>query len=197
AAVLGAMALAALIYRDMRRIAWAGAVALVMILASGVIALGTFRPNSVEEPQYHGLLANAPAVIGDARSIANRFDAYKAELQRLVNNVSRLYGTVSTLPVYQPDSGTIRALHVSDLHLNPAAWPLIQTVVQQYQINVVIDTGDINDWGTQMESSFVDSIGTLGVPYVYVRGNHDSALTAAAVARQRNAIVLENSVQEV
>jgi predicted phosphodiesterase len=197
AGVLGAMALAALIYRDMRRIAWTGGVALAVIAASGVIALTTFRPNSVEEPQYHGLLANAPAVIGDARSIADRFDAYKAELQRLVNNVSRLYGTVSTLPVYQPDAGTIRVLHVSDLHLNPAAWPLIHTVVQQYQINLVIDTGDINDWGTPMEASFVDSIGTLGVPYVFIRGNHDSATTAAAVAKQPNAIVLENAVRQV
>jgi predicted phosphodiesterase len=197
AAVLGAMLLAAMIYRDMRRVAMTGGLATVLIAATGAIALGTFRPNSVEEPQYHGLLANAPAVIGDARNIANRFDAYKAELQRLVNNVSRLYGTVSTLPVYQPDSGTVRALHVSDLHLNPAAWPVIKTVVQQYQINLVIDTGDINDWGTAMESSFVDSIATLGVPYVYVRGNHDSALTAAAVARQPNAVVLENSVKRV
>lgn len=197
AAVLGAMMLASLIYRDMRRIAISGVLSLLLVAASGGVALLTFRPNSVEEPQYHGLLSNAPAVIGDARNIANRFDAYKAELQRLVNNVSRLYGTVSTLPVYQPDAGTIRALHVSDLHLNPAAWPVIQTVVQQYQINLVIDTGDINDWGTAMESSFVDSIGTLNVPYVYIRGNHDSNLTAAAIAKQHNAVVLENSVKNV
>src|SRR5207248_3589980 len=197
AAVLGALAFAAVLYRDMRRIALSGGLALLIVAVSGAWALLTFRPNSVEEPQYHGLLANAPAVIGDAPSIANRFDAYKAELQRLVNNVSRLYGTVSTLPVYQPDAGTIRVLHVSDLHLNPAAWPLIRTVVQQYHINLVIDTGDINDWGTPMEATFVDSIGTLGVPYVFIRGNHDSATTAAAVAKQPNAIVLENSVREV
>ncbi|OLE27602.1 MAG: metallophosphoesterase, partial [Actinobacteria bacterium 13_1_20CM_3_71_11] len=197
AALLGALALGALIYRDMRQIAICGVVAMVVVASSAVAALATFRPNSVEEPQYHGLLANAPAVIGDARNIANRFDAYKAELQRLVNNVSRLYGTVSTLPVYQPDAGTVRVLHVSDLHLNPAVWPIIQTVVQQYQINLVVDTGDINDWGTAMEGSFVDSIGSLGVPYVYVRGNHDSPFTAATVARQQNAIVLENSVATV
>ncbi len=197
AALLGALVVAALVYRNMRRVALSGGLALLVVAVSGIIALLTFRPNSVEEPQYHGLLSNAPAVIGDARNIANRFDAYKAELQRLVSNVSRLYGTVSTLPVYQPDTGTIRVLQVSDLHLNPAAWPVIKTVVQQYQINLVIDTGDINDWGTQMESSFVDSIGTLGVPYVFIRGNHDSALTAAAVARQPNAIVLEDSVREV
>jgi hypothetical protein len=197
AAILGAMALAALIYRDMGRIAGCGVLALLVVAATAVVALSTFRPSSVEEPHYHGLLANAPAVIGDARNIANRFDAYRAELQRLVNNVSRLYGTVSTLPVYQPDSGTIRVLHVSDLHLNPAVWPIIQTVVQQYSINVVVDSGDINDWGTAFESSYVDPIGTLGVPYVYIRGNHDSAFTAAAVARQKNAVVLENTVTRV
>jgi hypothetical protein len=35
------------------------------------------------------------------------------------------------------------------------------------------------------------------VPYLYVRGNHDSTVTAAAVARQRNAVVLENSTSTV
>ena len=197
AALLGAMVLAALIYRDMRQIAYAGVISLAVVASTLVATFVTFRPSSVEEPQYHGLLANAPAVIGDARNIANRFDAYKAELQRLVNNVSRLYGTVSTLPVYQPDASTVRVLHVSDLHLNPAVWPIIKTVVQQYQIDLVIDTGDINDWGSSFEGSYVDSIGSLGVPYVYIRGNHDSVFTAEAIARQKNAVVLENSVATV
>jgi DNA repair exonuclease SbcCD nuclease subunit len=74
---------------------------------------------------------------------------------------------------------------------------VISTVVTQFHIDVVIDTGDINDWGSTMESSFVDSIGGLGVPYVYIRGNHDSATTAKAVAKQPNAIVLENQVKQV
>jgi predicted phosphodiesterase len=99
--------------------------------------------------------------------------------------------------VYQPTPGTVRVLHVSDLHLNPVAWPLIATVVRQYEIDVVVDTGDINDWGTQVEETYVNSIGLLKVPYIYIRGNHDSALTSQAVARQPNAIVLENGVTTV
>ncbi len=197
AAVLGAMVLSALVYRDSRRIAMSAGLALLTLAASGGIAALTFRPSSVEEPQYRGLLSNAPAVIGDARKIASSFGQYRDELQRLVNNVSKLYGTVSQLPVFEPTPGTLRVLHISDLHLNPAAWSIISTVVKQYGINVVIDTGDINDWGTTVESSFVDSIGSLGVPYVYIRGNHDSAVTAAAVAHQPNAIVLENEVRTV
>jgi predicted phosphodiesterase len=197
AAMLGAMALSGLVFRNWRRVAISGGLALLTVLASGGIAVLTFRPGSVEEPRYQGLLSNAPAVIGDARRIANNYGQYRDELQRLVNNVGKLYGTVSQLPVFEPTPGTLRVLHISDLHLNPAAWSVISTVVKQYNIDMVIDTGDINDWGSEAESSFVDSIGSLGVPYVFIRGNHDSALTTAAVARQPNAIVLENQVRDV
>jgi predicted MPP superfamily phosphohydrolase len=192
--VLGAMALAALVYRSMRRVAACGGLALAVVAATAVVTVGTFRETSIEEPRYEGLLTNAPAVIGDARSIAGRFSEYRAELQRLVQNVGRLYGTISTLPVYEPDTGTTRVLHISDMHLNPAAWSVVQTVVQQFNIDVVVDTGDITDWGSEPEKSYVSAIGALKVPYIFIRGNHDSAVTAAAVASQPNATVLDNTI---
>jgi predicted phosphodiesterase len=196
-AVLGAMLAGALVFRRSSRVAICGGIALLTVAASGGIAFASFRPASIEEPKYDGLLTNAPAVIGDAHSIANRFSAYRDELQSLVDNVSKLYGTVNSLPVYTPTPGTIRVLHVSDLHLNPSAWSVIETVVTEFHIDVVIDTGDLDDWGTPVESSFVDSIKKLKVPYVYIRGNHDSDITAKAVEREPNAIVLENQITTV
>jgi predicted phosphodiesterase len=83
------------------------------------------------------------------------------------------------------------------MHLNPGAWTVVRSVVQQFKIDVVVDTGDINDWGTQVEENYVNSIALLKVPYIYIRGNHDSSLTSQAVARQPNAIVLENGVTTV
>ncbi|MGC9666251.1 metallophosphoesterase [Planosporangium sp. 12N6] len=189
--VLGAMALAAVLYRSMRRVALAGGLSLALLAATALISLGTFRPSSIAEPRYEGLLANAPAVVGDARRIAGRYELYRAQLQQLVGNVGKLYDTMSTLPVYEPDNSTIRVLHISDMHLNPAAWSVVRTVVQQFNINVIIDTGDITDWGSEPEDSYVSSIAALKVPYVFIRGNHDSASTQAAVARQPNATVLD------
>jgi predicted phosphodiesterase len=197
AAVLGALMLGALIYRDPRRIAGCGAVAVLVLIGTGVAAASTFRADSIQEPRYEGLLTNAPAVVGDARRIADQYAEYREQLQRMVANVGRIYGTVSQLPVYSADSGTTRVLHVSDLHLNPSAWSVISTVVEQFDIDLVIDTGDIIDWGSQAESSYVSPIASLRVPYIYIRGNHDSATTAAAVARQPNATVLDNSVTQV
>ena len=179
--ILGALLLSALVFRDVRRTAWSGGLALVIAAASIGVAAGTLRPRSIEEPRYEGLLVNAPAIVGDARRIADDYGRYADQLQRMVANVSRIYGTVSTLPIYEPSEDGARILHVSDLHLNPSVWPMIRSVVEQFQIDAVVDTGDIVDWGSSAETTFVSTIGQLGVPYVYIRGNHDSAVTAAAV----------------
>ncbi|MFF5178959.1 metallophosphoesterase [Micromonospora sp. NPDC000316] len=197
ASVLVTLILAGLVFRDVRRTAWAGGLALLVTAGSLGTAAATLRPQAIEEPRYEGLLVNAPAIVGDARRIANDYTKYAEQLQRIVGNVSQLYTTVSALPVFEPAPGTTRVLHVSDMHLNPTGWQLIRTVVEQFGIDVVVDTGDITDWGSEPEESFVGSIGLLKKPYVFIRGNHDSGRTGAAVARQPNAIVLNNSTTTV
>ncbi|MEU8607049.1 metallophosphoesterase [Actinoplanes sp. NPDC048791] len=193
AAIVCALILSALIFRNVRRVAAAGVLALVVTGGSLGLAAGTIRPDSISEPRYEGLLVNAPAVVGDARRIADNYGRYADQLQQLVSNVSRIYTTVSALPVFEPSGNSTRILHVSDLHLNPTSWGVIRTVVKQWDIDAVVDTGDIVDWGSNAETSYVSNIGQLGVPYVYVRGNHDSLAIQEAVARQKNAVVLDDT----
>jgi predicted phosphodiesterase len=197
AAVASALLLAALVFRNVRRVAWSGVIALAVTAGSLGLAAGTMRPESLGEPRYEGLLVNAPAVVGDARRIADNYGRYAEQLEQIVGNVSRIYTTVSSLPVYAPAGNTTRILHVSDLHLNPGSWGIIRTVVQQFEIDAVVDTGDIVDWGSSTEASYVGQIADMGVPYIYVRGNHDSVATESAVARQPNARVLNNTVTSV
>lgn len=196
-AVLFSLVLSALVFRDVRRTAAAGVTALVVTAGSFGVAAGTLRPDAISEPRYEGLLINAPAVVGDARRIADNYGRYAEQLQTIVGNVSRVYATISALPVYEPAGNTTRLLHVSDLHLNPSSWGLIRTVVETFEIDAVIDTGDMVDWGSGAETSYVSAIPSVQVPYIYVRGNHDSAAIQAAVGRQRNAIVLDNAVTTV
>ncbi|GAB2776125.1 metallophosphoesterase [Streptomyces daliensis] len=183
AVVLGATALGLAVYRRPRRALAAGGLALTLLAVSGGTALATWNPKSVLEPKFSGLLASAPSVVGNARSIVTDFDVYQQELARLVTNVSKLYETTSTLPTYQPDPTTTRVLHVSDIHLNPAAWRIIESLVDQYEIDVIIDSGDTMDHGTAAENGFLEPIPDLGAPYVWVRGNHDSATTQKAVEK--------------
>lgn len=198
AAVAGALLLGVLVFRRRwRRVVAAGGVSLAVVLSGGGVAGATFDPRAINEPEYDGLLASAPGVVGDARSIVADFEKYEAQLARLVTNVSRLYDVTSSLPAYRPDPSTVRVLFVSDLHLNPAAWEVIRSVTDQFDIDVIVDAGDISDHGSSAENAYVQPIATLGVPYLWVRGNHDSQLTQAAVASQENAIVLDGQSEVV
>lgn len=174
----------------------AGLTAAVLLGIAGVGA-GTWRPEALATPTYTGLLVNANSLIGSAEDIAARFDAYRASLEDLVANVGSLYSTLSALPPPGTGEDTVALLHVSDLHLNPAGFDLIAQVVEQFQVDGVLDSGDITDWGSSPENRLIASVGSLGVPYVYVRGNHDSTATAALIAAQPNATVLDDSVVDI
>ncbi|MFH9658030.1 metallophosphoesterase [Streptomyces sp. NPDC017248] len=196
AVVSGATALGLAVYRRPRRALAAGGLALVLLAASGASAYATWNPKSVLEPKFSGLLGSAPSVVGNARSIVTEFDVYQKELARLVTNVTKLYDATSTLPAYRPDPSTIRVLHVSDIHLNPASWKIIGSLVKQYQVNVIVDSGDTMDHGTAAENGFLDPVRELGVPYVWVRGNHDSRTTQRYLERMRNVHVLDDGRAE-
>lgn len=196
-AIIGAVVIGGLVFRTVRRALLAGAVALGTLVASYGLALLTFDRSAVEEPTFTGLIATAPRLIGTVEAITADFSGYTRQLATLVTNVSRTYNAAVSLPTYAPSDDTIRVLHVSDIHLNPAAWPVIRAVSDQYEVDVIVDSGDIVDHGTATESQFVEEIGTLDVPYIFVKGNHDSVLTASAVAEQPNAIVLDNETRTV
>ncbi|GAQ55561.1 metallophosphoesterase family protein [Streptomyces acidiscabies] len=191
AVVTGATALGLAVYRRPRKALLAGGLALSLLAASGVTAYATWKPESVLEPRYSGLLSSAPSLVGNARSIVTDFDVYQRELARLVTNVTKLYDVTSTLPAYQPDPTTVRVLHVSDIHLNPASWKIVASLVEQYDVDVIVDSGDTMDHGSAAENGFLDAVVDLGAPYVWVRGNHDSLVTQRYLAGLRNVHVLD------
>ncbi|WP_310738415.1 metallophosphoesterase [Microbispora sp. H10670] len=185
------------VFRRLSRAAWTAGGSLVMVAVLGGVSALTFNPRSIAEPRYTGLLTGVPSLIGSAESIVTKFSEYRGQLAKLVTNVSQLYEAGSNLPIFDPDPDTIRVLHVSDLHINPIGWNVIKSLKDQFKVQFVVDTGDISDHGTKPENEFVKEIGSLGVPYVYVRGNHDSKSTQDAVAKQKNAIVLDGNAVTV
>lgn len=192
AGLVGGVVAALLARRRHWRDGLIGAVASLALLgAAGLVAVGTFNPQAVGEPRYTGLLANAPTAVGDVNAVLSRFGEYRAQLTELVANVATLYRAGRDLPTFSPADDAVRVLHVSDLHNNPQGFDLIDQLVEDFAVDVVVDSGDISDWGTEAEAQLVDPIGRLPVPYVFVRGNHDSSRTAESVAAQPNAVVLD------
>ncbi|MBW8767318.1 MAG: metallophosphoesterase, partial [Geodermatophilales bacterium] len=196
-ATAGAALASLVLLRRRREPAIAAGITVVLLLGTAGLGAATWRPEALSQPTYTGLLVNANSLIGSAKDIVARFDAYRASLEKLVANVGTLYSALSALPAPGGTDDTVTLLHVSDLHLNPAGFDLVREVARNFKVDGVLDTGDITDWGSQPENQLISSVGTLGVPYVYIRGNHDSSTTAALIASQPNATVLDDSVTTV
>lgn len=188
----------ALLFRTMRRTLLTGLASLAMTAALMGYAASTMQPESISQPRYEGLLSYAPSVVGNAEDIAENYAEYVANLQKFVTNISGFYALATNMPQIGVDDETIRVLHVSDIHLNPSAWHLMESVVDQFNIDAVADTGDMNDWGSEQEAEiFSQGVTQIDVPYVFTKGNHDSATTVAALAAYEHVVILDGEVQEV
>lgn len=196
-AVGGATAASLLVLRRRREPLIALGLSTALVAVTGGVTAATWRPEALSQPTYTGLLVNANSLIGSAEDLMARFDAYRSSLEDLVANVSTLYSTLSTLPPPGGADDSVALLHVSDIHLNPAGLDMVAQVVTQFDVDGVLDTGDLTDWGSLPENTLVSRVGTLGVPYVFTRGNHDSTVTVELVAAQPNATVLDDSAVTV
>ena len=200
-AVVGSALLAVLVYRRRwRRTALVTGSVLGLLAGTAGMTFVSFDADRLAQPRFTGLLSEAPYVARDAASLVDRLESYRSGLADILSSVTTLYATAGGLPVLPGGSASadlVTVLHVSDLHLNPLGFDLIDRLVTQFGVDVVIDTGDITTWGTEVESRTLSRISQVGVPYVFVRGNHDSRLTQSVVARQRRAVVLDGTVNVV
>ncbi|MGY1721547.1 metallophosphoesterase family protein [Blastococcus sp. SYSU DS0533] len=168
-----------------------------LLAGTGGLGAATWRPEALSQPTYTGLLVNANSLIGSAQDLVARFDAYRASLEDLVANVGTLYATLSALPTPSNTADSVVLLHISDIHLNPAGFDLTRQVAEKFDVDGILDTGDLTDWGSEPENRLITAVGDLDVPYVYIRGNHDSATTAGILAAQPNVTVLDDSAVTV
>ena len=197
-ALLVAFLLALLVYRAWRRALLVAGTALGVALATLGIGAATFNSDAFAAPRFTGLLSRAPIVAGNASSLMERLENYRSGLADVVQNVTSVYAGGNRLKDSAVNTAdVVTVLHVSDIHLNPSGFDLIDRLVRQFKVDVVADTGDVTTWGTPAEATTLQRIGRIPVPYVFVRGNHDSAQIQEAVSDYSNAVVLDGGVREV
>ena len=163
-------------------------------------ALTTFDGKAFDAPVYSGALKEAPWIIRFGTDAFTKIDALSSKLQIVAGNLNVLYGRISAVtdPVNQmPDADAIRVLHISDIHNNPAAFGFVRKVAEQFHADIIVDTGDLTDFGSPLEDVFGQQIAKLPYPYIYVAGNHDSLTTVAALANLKNVTVLNGQIAEI
>lgn len=196
-AMAGALILSLLAFRTKwRSVGVAMLAALLTVGGSEALAWQTYRPSALVSPSFSGSLALAPKLIGPARTAIDRIDDFRAELSRILGGAVRLYTQVQNVP--SPTGEEITVLHISDIHDSPLGLSFAKDVADAFDVDFVIDTGDLTSFGTALEGGLILSgVADIQKPYVFVRGNHDSLTLQADLLRAPNAIVLDGRALEI
>jgi len=166
-----------------------GLVVPVLILSS---LFFTYDLHAFDTPEYSGALEAAPWVIGLFNNGLDQLGQLGQHLKLISGNISQVFSKMDDVKSLDGEQ-TARVLHVSDIHNNPAAMDFIEHVVKSFNVDFVVDTGDITDYGTPFEDSLINRISELQVPYVFVAGNHDSLTTVEKLKELKNVTVLDGS----
>lgn len=192
----GALVLALLVYRrDPRRVAVAVGAAVLVVGGIEIAAWQTYRPEAFSEPTFSGSLELAPQLVGPVREVTRRIDEFRAELERIVDGAVRTYTALE--PNGAEEGDVVRVLHVSDIHLSPLGINFAQEIADGFDIDLVLDTGDLTSYGTPAEQVILSEIPEFELPYVFVRGNHDSMDLQRAMRDVPNAVVLDGRAERI
>ncbi len=169
--------------------------AVVFVALFGITVIRPYNLEAFETPQYRGAISAAPWVVNLSEQTLSTIKTLGQQLELMTANLHDLSVQLDQVRLNEPYSGP-RVLHVSDIHNNPAAFDFIEKVVSSFAIDLIIDTGDLTDYGTDLEAELVSRMSSLPVPYIFVPGNHDSPRVIEAM-RRNGAVVLENEAIEL
>lgn len=184
ATIAGAAAGLAVFRRRWRLVFLASTTALVVIGGSLGHTWRTFRTEAFAEPTFVGTLRLAPQLLGPASEFTERIDAFRANVERIVGGAVRAYSALEQQAIGGADE--LRVLHLSDVHLNTIGMDFAIELARGFDVDLVVDTGDLTSYGTSVEEAIVSQLPRFRRPYVFVRGNHDPPEVAERIEDTKN-----------
>ncbi|HHY60336.1 MAG TPA: metallophosphoesterase, partial [Clostridia bacterium] len=170
----------------------------VLVLAVLLVMTGaTYRVEGFCSPSYRGTLEAAPWMISLAEKAVAQVEELSSRIPGVAENLYSMLEEIEQLAPVDRVEGEVRVLHVSDIHNHPVALELMKQMIEKFQVNFVVDTGDLSDYGTVLESLLTKELPELSVPYVFIPGNHDSPAIVEALQEYENVIVLDEEVTEI
>ncbi len=155
---------------------WSAAVATVWVASCvatfGVIGL-TYQPARLETFTLTGILGTVQRNADLLEGVETRAEQVTPYLKNLLALSAALQDKYVPQTLDRPVAA--RLLLVSDIH-GGNQYPLMKTIIEEERIDAVIDSGDLVNFGTATEADAVgllQGIASLGVPYLFVKGNHD------------------------
>ena len=154
---------------------WPGSSAwLASTALTGLALYTTYQPGRQETFTSTGVLGTLQRNQGILSDVETRATQVAPYLRNLIALSTALQQKYEAAPLQSDTS--LRVLLVSDIHAGNQ-YDLMRTIVQEEGVDVVVDAGDLVNFGTVEEAEatgLFTGIASVGVPYLFVRGNHDA-----------------------
>ncbi len=183
--------------RSWRSVVASTAVAVIVPALLVAATAATLDLDAFRTPRFRGAVAYAPSLIELVQSRAEKVESLREQVSKLAVDLARYYDSPQSFAPAGALEGTYRILHVTDLHLDPVGLELAEELAREFSASLVIDTGDINHYGSPVEAMVVASQVPTSVPQLFVPGNHDSPAIIDALDALEHVTVLRDEATEV
>lgn len=159
----------------MRHILLVGTAWVTSLVLTAVGIGWTYQPNRFVTFTTTGVLGIVQRNAGMLEGVEARAESVTPYLRNLLAVSQALQQKFVPGELTKPTAA--RFLLVSDIH-GANQYSLMRSLVQEEQVDAVIDSGDLINFGRVQEaeaSGLFRGIESLGVPYIFVPGNHDQS----------------------
>lgn len=177
--------------------------ALIGSLAIGLILFSFFDNYDIDafaQPEVSGVISLAASVFPEPDKLLEKLDEVQSQTKLMVNNIEALFVSVDGLASVgspEQENSTKKVLLVGDLHSNPVGIELISSIADAFKVDLIIDTGDLTDFGSPLETSFAQELSKIELPYLFSPGNHDSPKVIEFVESLPYAQVFQGNIIEI
>lgn len=163
---------------------------LLLALLLGSTLIYPYQASAFCNPRFEGALASVPWIAELSGQFMDTVNTLTEQAELIAVNIAEISARVEQLHP-PPESDEIRVLHVSDIHNNPVALELIEKIAQSFQVDLIIDTGDLTDYGSSLETELATRLAALPQPYLFLPGNHDTPQSIEMMSRAGARIIGE------
>ena len=176
----------------------AAAAGFFLTAALFTVTWATYDLKAAREPKFDGILTLAPRMLALAENAGTELGDFRNKAVQLTGNIQNLLTKIEQMNLVQtPADNDVKLLAVADLHNNPIGIDLTLALAAHFNVDAVLDAGDLTDYGSPLELKIVNSLRQLKIPYLFAAGNHDSPAVTRFVKSLPQGRALDDKIVEV
>jgi predicted MPP superfamily phosphohydrolase len=171
--------------------------AVLVTVAVAAYGIWSFNPHWTKQSRLTGTLGAVQLFPSQLEQFYNR----QSKAYNVLGAVVGIQAALQDKIDQQNTSDTaFNIMYISDMHL-AAEYPLVEQYVQNFDVKLIVNTGDESEFGTaaELRPSYLAAMRavTAKAPMIWLAGNHDSPNTIRVISKVAGVTVLGGKTEQI